>query len=433
MAPWVAAGVLTILTVNALSRRGWLSLDFLFYVAMFFFQVMPLVANAYVLFPDRDYGVHADAIITALLGFFIGYQLVGAPKLEMGSAADPLVLGLIHSFGRFLIVLTFPVCTFIALRYITSSRALNYGYEPGMLLAEQVFMYSAVFGLQFVYASYDRASDRARFLLVVAVLLPRLIISLSYARFYFLQVLLPVLALEAIIWRSRYPVTPRWIPVTAVSLGAAFLMVPLYIRARGEQLFADIGQFAYGLFLGGSSLAIFDEFLRNRDLLPDISYSFGSLFYAVFPFLADGDYLVALYDRELINRLDRALTKLTVTDTAGAFMGTGGNFIVDLYADGGFALVFVGALLIAYTTRYFERRFLLTAFATFVSFHIISRIVYLPRGTFPEFFDRIAHSLMIWVAVVCLAQLTVIALRRNWNRDPGSHPSSAPITRATSP
>jgi oligosaccharide repeat unit polymerase len=406
----VAAGLIASFAYLLWRQGGWVSLGFLFFVSLAFFQGVPLLIYSQFLEPERDYAVHATAIAVGAIGFLLAYTFAPAGALVIGSGSGS-VGKLLGDVGRWIVVATFPLCLGIALNRAVDSVPENYGYEAGLSFLEQVFMYGAIVGVQFVYASHEATRRTERLLLAALVLLPRAIIAVNYARFYFLQALLPILVLEAVLLRASGQRLPSWLGIAATSLVVTFLLLPLYMRLGGSFGHADLQGLLEGFFIFGSSLAIFDYYLSAREALPDISYSVGALFYSVLPFLADGDYLIHLYDRELVNRLDRALTKLILTDAGDAYLGTGGNFLVDLYADGGYTGVLCGAIVIGGVTRYFERRFWIMPFSTFVAFHLISRLVYLPRGTFPEFFDRLVLLLAIWVLGVLLAQLVLGAWR----------------------
>ena len=289
--------------------------------------------------------------------------------------------------------MSFPAIV-VALRFFLYRAGVEYGQGEGLTLVDQAILYSQMFfGFMFLGTARGKNNGRRKVIVVsILVILPRLIISLHWGRFFLAQAIVPILFIS--LARGWIHLTAkRWIQTAALAI--VILFVPAL--TRGDQFFAQDELIRF--FAAGSSLRLFqdNEQLNLAGRCPPLLVSMTA---KIFPYAAFGICTVDLWGRTgMPATLDRILA-YNDPSTEGTLQGPGANYLLELYLSGGIPVVIAGSLAFGFTNRCFvdwiSRR---TVFSGIWA-ECLSRSLFAPRNTLGYVYERIPSLILVTLLVV---------------------------------
>jgi O-antigen polysaccharide polymerase Wzy len=277
----------------------------------------------------------------------------------------------------------------LAVQFFLYRGTVEYGEGEGLSLVHQGVLYTHMFaGFLYLGCARDKWENRRRIVgTVILVTLPRLIISLHWARFFLAQAVVPILFI-ALARGWIHMSIKRWVQLGIIAL--TILFVPAL--TRGDQFLAQSE--LLGFFASGSSLQLLQD-NANLDLAKWCPPLFVSLTDKVIPYNLLGACTVDLWGQKgLPATLDRILT---YNDPAadGNLRGTGSNYLLELYLSGGVTALLVGSVLFGYSNRCFidwtGRRSLFAG----IWAECLSRSLFAPRTTVGYVFERIPSLVFV--------------------------------------
>lgn len=285
----------------------------------------------------------------------------------------------------------------VAIIFFLSRSGVAYGTGSSIPGSFQAVLYLHLFvGLLFLGASRaERGNDRKVILASILLILPRLIISLHWGRFFVAQAVIPV----AFIAIARGWVRLSWKRVLQLCLiGLIVVFVPSL--TRGDRL-AQQGKLIQ-FFAAGSTLNLFQNNLSlNLDgRCPPLLVSLTA---QIFPYHELGICTLDVWgEKNIPATLDRILA-YNQPGSEGNLTGPGANYILGLYLTGGLAGILIGAFLFGYTnscfTEWISRRSLYAGIWAVC----LTRSLLAPRNTLGYVYERIPSLVLATWAVVLIA------------------------------
>jgi len=293
--------------------------------------------------------------------------------------------------------LTIPALV-LAARFYEYRSGIAYGTGQGLSAPEQAVFYAHMyFGFLFLGTAKDGEQDRKRVLWAsLLVILPRMIVSLHWGRFFVVQALAPILFIALARGWLRMS-RKRWIQFAC--LGLAVIFIPSL--TRGDQVGGNEGLVKF--FAEGGTLKLFQD---NKDLnlynrCPPLLVSLTDGFV---PYGELGVCTVNLWgERNLAATLDRILAYNDPT-TEGTLTGPGANYLLELYLSGGIAAILVGSLLFGMSCRWFAEWMGRRSLFAGIWAECLTRALLAPRGTLGYVYQMIpvltvATGIVILVAM----------------------------------
>lgn len=346
--------------------------------------------------------------VLAVVAFAAGYLL---PPFRLRTEIPQSILGDAERLSwRATLWIAIPALV-VAIRFFLYRSTVAYGEGEGLSLLDQAVLYTHLFaGFLYLGCANDRPSNRKRILAAsTLVVLPRLIISLHWGRFFLAQAVVPILFLALARGWLRMT-TKRWAGLGGLVL--VILFVPALVR--GDQIFGQDNIVSF--FASGGTLRLFQD---NADLnlsgrCPPLLVSMTD---AIVPYGALGICTVDIWGRKnMPATLDRVLA-YNDPSTEGTLEGPGANFLLELYLSGGVAMVILGSVFFGFSNRCFidwiGRRSLFAG----IWAECLSRSLFAPRSTLGYVYERIPSLTL----VTLLVAMTIYVARRPW-RAPATAP-----------
>lgn len=344
----------------------------------------------------------------AVVAFTAGYLL---PPFRMRTEIPQVIVDQCEVLSwKATLWITLPAAA-LAVRFFLYRGSVAYGEGEGLSFLDQAVFYLHMF-VAFLYLGCAKSglANRRRIIAAAAlVILPRLIVSLHWGRFFLGQAIVPILFLALARGWIRMTLQ-RWAVFAGLSL--VILFVPAL--TRGDQVFGqdDVVRF----FASGGSLKLFQD-NRNLDLSGYCPPLLISMTADVVPYGALGVCTIDIWGRkDLPATLERILT-YNDPSTEGSQRGTGANYLLELYLSGGMAVLLLGSVFFGYTNRCFidwvGRRSLFAG----VWAECLSRSLFAPRNTLGYVYQRIPSLIL----VTLLVAMTIYVAGRPW-RAPGTAP-----------
>ncbi len=343
--------------------------------------------------------------LSALAAFAAGYLL--RPVRSRGELPASVFDRCQALAWRATVWLTVPALA-LAIRFFHYRSGIAYGEGQGLSTLEQAVFYAHMyFGFLFLGAAKDTAEDRRRALWAsLLVILPRVIVSLRWGRFFVVQALAPILFIALARGWLRMS---RKLWIGFACLGLAVVFVPSL--TRGDQVVGNEGLVRF--FAEGGTLKLFQD---NKDLnlynrCPPLLVSLTDGFV---PYREMGVCTLNIWgERHVAATLDRILAYNDPT-TEGTLTGPGANYILELYLSGGIGAILVGSLVFGMTCRWFAgwigRRSLFAG----IWAECLTRGLLAPRGTLGYVYQ------LIPVLVVATGIVILVAMAAPRRREPAA-------------
>ncbi|MCE2904242.1 MAG: O-antigen polysaccharide polymerase Wzy family protein [Anabaena sp. CoA2_C59] len=385
-------------TLDSIRKYGIFSLPSGFLFSLGLFQVSRLI---FIIIPflqdyvDDDYFLQSALLLIAVTFFKLTYDF--SFKILKSTVKDKKHIEEnkeLFNLGKFIILITFIPCLIISLQSILSPNVGSYGIEEsGPSTYQKIPLYAALVGLQFLNSSAPSIS-RKSIILISLVALPRLLLSFVNMRGYFVFFMGAELSVIFSINKLSNTVLRRILIISIISI-PLLIFVPLSIR----QVNVSSGNLDIlsSLYLISDPIKIISLAIENINQLPNINYSLGPLVAIYLPFLAPEDFYLPAQEGILINRLDRALSQYLLWDRGFPYLGTGGNYIADLYIDFGVIGVATGSGFVGFMTALFMNRMKYDRLFLFNALFFINKLLYLPRGCFVELIDMLPVYSLIFI------------------------------------
>lgn len=288
----------------------------------------------------------------------------------------------------------------LAVHFAAVRIHVDYGSGEGIPFLHQAVLYAHMFFcLLFLGASQWDESTRRRILLVMLLLvLPRLLISIFWGRFFIVQAVVPVFLLAM----SR-----GWLRMNAMLLVKLVLLAALIIfvpaMTRGDQFLGDVEITQF--FAAGSTLHLFQNNL-DFDLSGRCEPLLVSLTAKLIPWGSLHECTIDVWGlHQIPATLDRLLASAEI-GSADSLVGPGSNYMLELFLFGGIGAIFVGSLLLGWSARWFIRWLSAPTISAGIWGECLTRTLFAPRGNFGYVYERVPSLLLATLAIAALAYMT---------------------------
>ena len=334
--------------------------------------------------------------VAALATFVIGY-LLPTPSFSRFTLPNT-VLDRCEQFSYNCVLIFFVPALLVSIQFAAYRATVHYNEGHGPSLLQQAVLYSYLFfGLLYVGAVNDDRQNNKKLLLVITLtILPRLLISLHWGRFFAAQAIVPILFIA---------MARRWIIFSSkrliqLSVLAGFLVfVPAL--TRGDTIF---GQDEHGdpqivnYFGYMNSLGLFQE---NMDLSYPCPPLLLSLTVKVVPYSFMGVCTMDVGDQKNLPATMEQLLTHEYTDDIMA--GVGSNYMLELYLTGGLITVYIGSVIFGFTCRTFVGLISSRSVYAGIWAECLTRSLFAPRGNLGYVYERIPSLVVATLAVVLLS------------------------------
>lgn len=310
------------------------------------------------------------------------------------------------------ILLSIPALM-VAVEFFLTRSGVAYGTGPTIPGYYQAILYVHLF-VALLYLGASRAengNDRKIVLAAALVILPRLIISLHWGRFFVAQGVIPV-ALIAIA-RGWVRLSKKRLLQLGV-LGLAIVFVPSL--TRGDRL-AEQGELLQ-FFASGSTLQLFQS---NLDLNLDgrCPPLLVSLTAQIFPYHELGVCTINVWgEKNLPATLDRILA-YNQPGSEGNLTGPGANYVLELYLTGGVFAVLLGSFLFGYSNSCFTEWISGRSLYAGIWADCLTRSLLAPRSTLGYVYERIPSLVLAtWVVVLIAFAAMPMMMGARLSREP---------------
>jgi hypothetical protein len=325
------------------------------------------------------------------LGFFIvGYLL---PRNSKQLSIPVSLMDRCANIAWTVTVLLAIPALVIAVQFSFYRAGLDYGTGQGIPAIDQAIFYIHLFfGLMFVGGASEREDKRRILTTVILLILPRLIVSLHWGRFFLAQAILPIVFIA--VARGWLRLSAKRLIQLAV-LAIAIVFVPPLTRGDNLAGSTEVVQF----FAQGSTLKLFQD---NQDL--DLSGRCPPLMVSmtakVVPYHLMGACVIDVWGmKSLPATLDRVLA-YNEPGSVDSLTGPGSNYILELYVTGGFAAVIFGSVIFGLTCSKFlawtGRRSLFVG----IWAECLTRALLTPRSNIGYVYERIPSLVLATVAII---------------------------------
>jgi hypothetical protein len=296
-------------------------------------------------------------------------------------------------------IFLFPLALAAAIYVAIRAWGTGYGEQTLVPLASNIILYAHLTMLGLIFVFRGSYAKRQLVFAYLAIAIPRIIVSLAGSRFFSFQALIPIAIVELWIFRPNGKHLTK--TILAIAIGIFFALVPAILRGSESRLNA------IELFVLGNASVNVAKLYDQSDLIQGhSSLILDGLFASFFSNLLPADYSLTIWGgKKLAFRFDRALSFEFVPDVEQSGRGTGGNFLVELFHDGGQALVLIAGALIAWLSQRSAALFVRSPAFRFTFPHVVAKLIFLPRGTIVELLDRWIILLLIFMSFIFIYQI----------------------------
>ena len=331
--------------------------------------------------------------VLAWITFTIGFLLFQAhpghtPKVNTRR------MDRIARYSRNLTIAFFLPALLISISFLAYRNTVNYGEGQGLPNSYQVILYGHLFlGLLYLSTISKWKNNRDIWLIAIMLILPRLIISLGWGRFFLAQSIMPILLIG---------VARGWIIFSAKKIlnFAIILVVIIFIPAvtRGDAIFGTTG--IYSFFANGSTLGVYQENIglniSNRCIPILISFTA-----KIIPYAELGICTINVWGMEhLPATLDRLLAFEEIGH-AQILIGPGSNYLLELYLLGGISAIVCGSMLFGASCSLFSGAISTRSAYAGIWAECLTRALFAPRGNLGYVYEKIP-ILVVATFFLCL-------------------------------
>ena len=391
-----------------LNRGKWFFLAAFTFACTLFWWLPSII---YRLVLDIDDPVRDGILLISELAlgcFALGYLLPRSDR-RLTVLSDVLMDRCTDAAWKLTVLLAIPALL-VALQFSFYRATVQYGTGQSIPLLDQAILYTHLF-FGFIFLGGTReGKDERRILIVIALLvLPRLIVSLHWERFFLAQAILPIVFIA---------IARGWIKPTAkrmLQLGSlAILIVFVPALTRGENLAGSNEVVAF--FAHGSTLQLFQDNLQ-LDLNGRCPPLMVSMTAKVVPYHLLGVCVIDIWGMQsLPATLDRILA-FNEPGSVDDLTGPGSNYLLELSLTGGLFAALCGSAIFGFTCRKFlvwaGRRSLFAG----IWAECLTRALLAPRSNLGYVYERIPTLVLATALFVIVIK---IACRKTEAIDNGS-------------
>jgi hypothetical protein len=370
---------------------------FVFLIGVLVFWVLPEAIRIGVFNTYQDDGVYSSLAISTVvvaLAYLVFAMLIGRRKPASDGAIDNRVALKLTST---LIAYLTPVCMVLACVFVAMRWGVDYGEGDSMPYAFQLFLYAHLY-LFFFYLRFideNEVKSRRFLLITLAVLVPRLLISTHWGRFFFGQAMLPFLF--ALLVGGNLVVRLRHIVVILLGAGSIYFVLPLI---RGDDVGSNGTESVLTFIAAGGPVSLVGKVEEVDQTFPNVNFLMTGLVGPFAPSLLSAEERIDIWGQEGAPlTLDRAFAAL---EGIGFYSltGPGSVYVADLLVLGGMGALIAGSIVIGGLLACAKNLYRMPALWSLALFDIVSKIVFLPRTSFTYLIDRIAV-----LTVICAVML----------------------------
>ncbi len=358
-----------------------------FLIGVVVFWVLPEAIRISFFNTYQDDGVYYHLAVSAVVvitAYVIASVVMARRKTTSAGAIDGAIALKLSSN---LIAYLTPVCVILAGAFIAMRWGVDYGEGDSMPYVFQVFLYAHLYLFFFYLRFIDEKEVRSRrFLLItLAVLIPRLLISTHWGRFFFGQAMLPFLF--ALLVGGNIVVRARHIVLILVSAGGIYFVLPLL---RGDDVGSNGTESVLTFIAAGGPVNLVGQVEDVEQTFPNVNFLMTGLVGPFAPSLLSAEERIDIWGQEGAPlTLDRAFAAL---EGIGFYSltGPGSVYVADLLVLGGMGALLAGSIVIGALLAFARNLYRMPALISLALFDIVSKIIFLPRTSFTYLIDRIA-------------------------------------------
>ncbi|HTV06939.1 MAG TPA: O-antigen polymerase [Acidobacteriaceae bacterium] len=347
--------------------------------------------------------VSAAALCVFLVGYLFSLRLVTRPLLSAR------VNTLCSDFAfKATVALALPAMV-VGAQFAIYRAGLAYGEGHDIPIYTQAILYTHMFFAYMFLGSVPscEGSDRRKVLwATVLVLVPRILITLHWGRFFAGQTVVAILFIA--LARGWIRMTARrWIQLFVVAL--LIFLGPILTRGGllETEKIAESAPQIVAFFEQGSTLHFFQEY--HDDLPSTCPPILVSMTERVIPYDKLGVCTIKVGDRTVPETVDNLLTR---QDSNNLGTGTGSIYIFELYLVGGVFAIILGSLLFGACCRWWVEHLGSASLFGGIWAECLVRSLMAPRGTLGYEFQRIPTLLLATLAVILLCQaIDILGMR----------------------
>lgn len=375
-------------------RGKWLFLTAFLFACFLFWWLPSLLFRVFLHTLDPVEDTTLAVSILAVFSFLAGYLLPVSRRNT--SEFSPHLLDLCEEFAAKATMIVAVPALLLALQFWYSRGGVDYGTGEGVPGIYQAVFYTHMFlGLLYLgLATPEKRGWNRLVLIAVLTMLPRLIVSLRWGRFFFAQAVVPIVFIA---------VARGWVRFSVKRLFqfAALAMVVIFVPSltRGDNLAGQ--QEMVEFFAQGSTLRLFQD---NLDLnlegrCPPLLISFTA---KVVPYSAMGLCVIDLWG---LKNMPATLDRILAYNEPGSevlLIGPGSNFLLELYLSGGLAVLLAGTVLFGFSCRRFVTWIGGRSLYAGIWAECLTRALLAPRSNLGYVYERIPTLILATLLVVAL-------------------------------
>ncbi|CAN7542110.1 hypothetical protein LJR034_003719 [Caballeronia sp. LjRoot34] len=280
-----------------------------------------------------------------------------------------------------------PVCMLLAAAFVGMRWGTEYGEGDSMPYVFQIFLYAHLYTFFFYLRFVDENEVKSRrfILLSLAVLLPRLLISTHWGRFFVGQAMLPFVF--ALLVGGHVMVRLRHVLIIVLGAGCIYFVLPML---RGDDVGGQGTESVLLFIAGGGPVHLVGQVEDVEQAYPNVNFLMTGLVGPFAPNLLSAEERIDIWGQEGAPlTLDRAFAEM---EGIGFYSltGPGSVYVADLLVLGGMTALIAGSIVIGGLLACARSLYKLPVLVSLALFDIVSKIVFLPRTSFTYLIDRIA-------------------------------------------
>jgi hypothetical protein len=360
--------------------------------------------------------VNNRTILTSVLAlgcFTLGY-LLPRNNRRLSVVSDVLMDRCADAAWGATVLLAVPALL-IALQLSAYRASVDYGSGDGIPLLDQAVFYTHLFfGFMFLGGARPEKDKRRILFSVLLLVLPRLIVSLHWGRFFLAQGILPIVII--VIARGWVKLSAKRMLQLSV-LALVIIFVPSL--TRGDNLVG--GNEVVQFFAAGSTLKLFQD---NSDL--DLSGRCPPLMVSmtakVVPYRIMGVCVIDIWGmKDLPATLDRILASDDPI-SENLSVGPGSNYLLELLLSGGLGVLLCGSALFGYTCFKFMAWVGQRSLFAGIWAECLTRALLAPRSNLGYVYERIPTLVFATALFIVIVHIAAVAGNRRYMQTPGWSP-----------
>jgi hypothetical protein len=287
----------------------------------------------------------------------------------------------------------------VALQFSGYRLSVDYGWGENMPFAYQIVLYIHLFfAFLFLGVAKSILQNKRRIIIAsILVILPRLIVSLRWGRFVLAQALVPIVFIAL----ARGWVRFSGKRIIVLGLLAAFIVfVPALTRGDNFLGRDELVNFLWA----GSTLHLLQNYM-DLDLKGKCPPLLVSITAKTIPYSLLG---ICTMNYKGVTGIPAILDRIITEDdlaAEGSQVGTGSNYLLELYLTGGLSAIIFGSMFLGFTSRCFMRLIGQRSAFAGIWAECLSRALFAPRMNWGYVYERIPSLVLATLAVLWLAWL----------------------------